>query len=689
MRKGFFGNIRLLLLTILTIAGIYFLPVHTAFAATGTQVEIASVEYYEEQIILLNNGNTKIYFASETDAAKDNWEVINADPGLFTMVDFSWMSPTVENILVFKGNKDSAQTRVIIGERPMKLDVSISYSNIDKMDPDDSIAPLVNIMTSVGNGLYPVTFDDLEWRKGETGQWATTRTLTVGLLEKYLVKGTYLNFRIRALDDVVDSNVSGTPIDFNEERILGVPGGIREYEGTTGFHMATTGYPNGTNGRRFSNEVKVKIAKKSSPMVYGIDGEEFTAEIKYGKEYRLTVGSATSGWVQVTDRAVKSIPLATIYKNTINPAATINGTTIPFPSMKIEIRDYSTDKAASSKITEISLNAQRTLSSGLVTMGKAPVDAVTTGDNKIYISYNGNKNMVIEIPTATPDLPYEYCVVKKGDTFDITRVVWTSITKGTEVKILASKAVEGGTLYIRKKEIQSQEASAYSPAVDYALASTYVFHVINYPSIPEIVDASYTFTKGYSSSITFTATLNAVGKSPFETAIKNIKLGTKEIGFTASNSTAAGVTTMTITLRADSLATMTNCFARAITINYMNGTVDKTSIKLTIQSPTPAGSLTITSAKGTNSGTTSFTMVSSKGAGNSWVYVIGAAAITNVNTQDTVAGITSLTQNTFTATTVDNVTVPVNQYLTIFEVDATGHIVKFKCIQVTADIRTS
>ena len=119
----------------------------------------------------------------------------------------------------------------------------------------------------------------------------------------------------------------------------------------------------------------------------------------------------------------------------------------------------------------------------------------------------------------------------------------------------------------------------------------------------------------------------------------------------------------------------------------MNGTVDKTSIKLTIQSPTPAGSLTITSAKGTNAGTTSFTMVGSKGSESTWVYVVGDAAITSVNTQDTVTLITTVTPTLFTTTSNDNITAAVNQYLTVLEIDKTGHIVKYKCKQITADIR--
>lgn len=700
MKKGFSRRLLLLALFCMATAGVFLLQEKTAYAVvvspSAGAVKVVAVEYYEEQIVVLNNGNSKICFATEVEAAKDNWEVINADSGAYTWIDMSWLSTTVENIIVIKGANDIAgrQTRVIFKEKPIKLEVSINYEKLDNMSWGDSIAPLFNIMSSVGTGNSPITFDDLEWRKGTTGQWQSTRTLKVHSIEKYLVKGTYLYFRIRAVDDVVTTtDADGNEYDFNYERYMG-NGGFSYIVGTG--ETLDNDYPDGTEGRRFSNEVKVKVAKKASPMVYGVDGEDFTAEIKYGKEYRVTVGTTTTDWIKVTDRATKSIPLSTILMNI--PAYTGGGLINTssntyygynplraFPAMKIEVRDYATTKSASSKITEIYLKAQRTITADPI-IGKAPVDAIINEDRNIYLYYNGNKNMVLEIPQATPELPYEYAVAKPTENLDPTKLVWAAVTKGTEVKILASKAVEGYMLIIRQKEIKSKEATENSRAVDYALASTIVFHPVSYPSIPEIVDNGYTFTKGgYSGAITFTATLNASGKSPFETAVRSIKLGTKDIGFTTSTATVNGISTMTITLKADSLSTMTNCYAKAITITYMNNTVDKTSVKLTIQSPIAAANITLNVKKGTNTGTTAFEVSTPKAAGNSWVYVITAAAIDDVYTLDKLADVTSVVGTTITSPTYDNLTIAANQYLTVFDVDATGYIQKYKCFKITTD----
>lgn len=680
MEKKLIRKVHLLALFLLASVGIILMQNQTALAAT--KVQVASVEYYDDNIIVRNNGNEKISFATEIEASKGNWETVTADKGEFTMIDISWMSPTVENILMVKGEDDPTNTksRVIIKERPTKLEVKINYTNIDKLADDVTIAPLVNIMATAGTGSNPINFDDLEWRKGTNGQWQSTRSLTVGILEKLLVKGTYIYFRIRAVDDHVDVSRAGVPIKINDNWINGISGGMMAYtDDTLAFG---TNYPDGLKGRRFSNEVKVKITRKSPPMVYGIDGEKFTADIKYGKEYRVTVNGVTSEWKQVIDRTTKYIPLESI----VNDKS--NGTIDPFPEMTIEIRDYATSKSASSKITEIILEEQRTLDASLIKSGKAPANAVEDGDKNIYIDYNGNKNMILTIPTASMYQPYEYTVVKKNNSFDLQRAAWTSVTKGTEVKILASKAVDGGTLYVRKKEILSKAATRSSDAITYALASTYVTSPINYPSTPVIQRETYTFTKGYSSSITFDVVLNEAGKNPFENSVKSIKLGTKEIGhkFTITNSsTTPVVKTMHITLEASSLNALTNCYNKAISIYFDNGTVDKTSVRLTIQSATSAPLLTATIGKGTNTGTTSFTVVGSKALGNTWSYVVTNEAIPGVNKEDKITNVTAVTPAGFTTATVDNITATDKQFITIFETDADGFIVKFKCITMEAN----
>lgn len=680
MKERRMKGVKLILYFSLVLVAVLLLPRQTVLAASP--VQIAGVEYYDENVTVFNNGNTKIYYATEVDAAKGNWDVIPADSGDFTVIDMSWLSATTENILKIKGDLNQTQTRLVMKERAKKLEISINYQGLDGLAMTDSIGPLVNIMSSEGTGSKPITFSDLEWRKGTTGRWQSTTTLTRSVLEKYLVKGTNLYFRIRAVNDYVDMSVGGTPVDLNADLANGIYRSIATYS-APGLTYGTD-YPDGSKGRRFSTEVKVKIAKTSPPMVYGIDGSKFTADIKYGKEYRVTkidgVAVANPKWIKITDRAKKNLRLKEILNNGISDGSTADKA---FPSMTLEVRNYATSKAAASKITEIELNAQRTLT-GTVKVEAAPSGA-SASDPNIYVVYNGTKNISITIPAASAAQPYEYCVVKPTETFNFDYASWTTISKNTAVKILASKAVDGGTLYVRQKEIKSKAATKTTPAVAYALASTYLTHDIRYPSDPVPQKATFTYIKKYTTStpITFTITCNGPGRTPFETAIKNIKLGTKEINFTQNLSTGPdGVQTITVVLSSESLESMTNCTNKALTINFMNGTVDKTSVKLTIQNATPSGTLTtLAPTKGTVTGTTSITVVNTPATGNKLVYKVGPK-VTGANIQDVVSDAADFTNGM-------NIAVTAGQFVTIYEVDATNHIIKFKSIEITAnDINT-
>jgi hypothetical protein len=657
MKKRNNGMAKLVTVLGMLILSILMFSNQKAYAAE-TSVTIKSVLYSNETLNVVNGSNTKIYYATEIEASKSNWEIINIDPlpATETEIDLSWLSPSIENVLMVKGDVDKAPKRLVIKGRPKKLEISINYENINNPIATSTIAGLLNIMSSEGTGNDPINYDDLQWKKGTGGDWQSSSVLTFAKFEKYLIKGTYLYFRIKAEDDI-------------------------------------TADPDGTKGRRYSSDVLVKVAKKTAPMVVGIDGEKFTAVIKYGKEYRVTaingITITSPDWIKITDRTIKLLPLSKV----LNQTVTISGVTSlidgtikekAFPSMKFQIRNYSTSKAAASKITEISLKPQRTLD-GTIKVEPVPTPLDAADFYNIYVGYNGTKYMSITIPSASVTLPYEYCIMKPGVDLEIDHVAWSSITKATETKVLSAKAVDGGILYVRQKEIKSKLATKTSSAVAYELASTYVVSPIKYPSTPVAEKQSIIFTKGYSGSVIIKIKLNETGRKPFETDIKNIKLGTKEIGILNPTTTVTdgnGVSTLTVTLLDTSLKSMTNCYNRAITINYMNGTVDKTSIKLTIQNPIPAATLTATPSKSAVAGT-KITLVNTAGAGNTFFYTIDDAAVTGKNTIDKLP--TTPTPNAFTGADITGVAA--GKYITIYEVtdDANKYIMKYKSILITAD----
>lgn len=616
---------------------------YIAPAYAATSITINTVDYKEENIIVNNNGNSKIYFATENDAARNTWDIIPADEGSTTTIDFSWVSPINEQVIVIKG-EDNVQSRVTLKARAKRLDVSIRYDRMAGLKKSDTIAKLLNIMSSAGTGDNPISFSDLEWKKGVNGSWKDTSTLTITQLEKLQIRGADLYFRIKAVND----------------------------------ETVGTKHPDGTNGRRVSNEVRLKIARKASPVVVGIDGEDFTAQIRYGKEYRVTYDGITTPWVKVTDKSVREVPLAVMLNNSrdgFTPARR-------FPAMIIEIRDYATANKAASKITEISLKEQRVLSGNIIE-GEAPEDANVLDPN-IYISHNGSASISITVPSASAENPYQYCIVKPGDVFDLKRVSWSTISRGTAVRILSGRVPEGSSLYIRQKEIKSKAATKTSLAVDFELASTYLEYKVRYPSVPNIESKNFTFIKGITEDISFNIRLNTIGKLPYETKIKSIKYGNREIDFScipeeieATNPNVEYA--MKVTLNTNILNNMPNSYSRALTITFENGTVDKTSVKLAIQSPTPASALSTAVTKGKAKGTASIRVLNTVRPGNVLVYTVTDTKIDGLHTESVINDGIKFNQEV-------DVPVTAGKYVTVYEInETTKKVVRYRCIQITSN----
>lgn len=669
MRKMQLGKMKIFLGLGLLLTGFLFLPNHTASASSlADPVTIDTVDYEEEEIVINNNDNSKIYFATEVDAAKGIWEVMPADAGDTTRLDFSWISPNMVNIIKIKGGDDPTETqaRIVLLDKPSKLEIAINYSNINALPKSGTIAPLLNIMSSAGNGSTPITFNDLEWRKGESGKWKDINLLTVAQLEKYQIKGAELYFRIKAVNDVTRTDINGDPI-----------------------------YPDGSRGRRACTEVKVKITKKAAAMVVGINGTKFTADIRYGKEYRLTIGNNSTNWIQVVDREIKSLDLEDI---AMKLGDTSDGITNPFPAMTLEIRDYATSKAAASKITIKPLKEQRVISSSKLVEDIVPEDA-TASDNNIYITYNGNRYLIITIPSASAGNPYEYCLVKPDETFDNDRATWTSITKGTAVKILSSKALDGGKLYVRQKEIKAREKTKTTDAIEFELASTVVVQDIKYPSNPVVEQKNFTYVKTLhyvSEDLIFDIKLNDIGRDAFETKIKYIKLGTKTLDYTQEITPVIDDThpfdpdvqyTMTVHLNSYYWDDMPSCISKPLSIAFENGSADKTSVKITIKVPTKALTLTTTPKKGTAVGTTAIDITGTVGTGNAYVYYITSASLENtIYTEDSIQYHTGWT----TYTAGGDIPVTAGNYVTVIEYNIeTGSFVKYKSIQITESMITT
>ena len=96
-------TIKILMVFAIILYGIHILPGQRAFAAGP--VHICAVSYTDESILVLNNGNTKIYYATDKDAAKGRWEVIKASSDEITPIDVSFLSSSTENVIMVRGRQ--------------------------------------------------------------------------------------------------------------------------------------------------------------------------------------------------------------------------------------------------------------------------------------------------------------------------------------------------------------------------------------------------------------------------------------------------------------------------------------------------------------------------------------------------------------------------------------------------------
>lgn len=632
-------------------AMLFALPKQTAFAAS--QVSIARIDYSDENIIVNNNGNKKIYFASENEAFTGTWEEIAVtDPSGTTEIDFSYLSPTKANILVFAGESEADKkdpVRVVINERAKKLSVSINYERADDLPANSDIAELVNIQATIGNGNAPIKFTDLEWKKGEGGSWYkctgnadSGKNLTAEKLQRYMIKGATLYFRIGAID-------------------VSSAAGIDQY--------------GRNNGRRYSDDIKVKITKRPAApkVVNGIDGSKFVAKVKYGQEYRVTekngVALTNPAWVKIVDKKVKSIDLAEV-------VGSGNGYTSKFPSVVIEYRDYASSNKAASKISTITMPEQR-VPNGVIISGDVS-NLIDPAREDVYVSYSGDKYLVITIPSASSSKPYEYAIMKTGDT-NYSNAKWTEIAKSSSVKVSANLARENYELIVRLKEIKNKEIA--STLLKLEGSTTDVTYTISYPYVPSIEPQTLEYMKGenYSSEPYFVVKLNAPGKVPSETEIESVKLGTKVIDIkSVSYATDATGSYMRVILKRESLNSMAVCTNKLLTITFKNKTVNKTSVRITITAPKPAPSLNATAAPGSAAGTTAITL-NPPASGNAYVVEVGAK-VTGKTTSDKVSKMDEYKSGT-------DIPVTAGQYVTVYEVNcSTLKIVAYKSIEISASL---
>lgn len=259
-------------------------------------------------------------------------------------------------------------------------------------------------------------------------------------------------------------------------------------------------------GARPSKVSSVTISKRATAPSVSLNYSTLMFGAKKTLEYKL---SDSETWMDVSSQK--------LYLEDVIPKAIYNEG-IQTEELEDTISVDFRTKATSSKIA-----------SQICTL-QIPMQKNTLLDNVIF-SYTGSKQCKIEIikkelsdeivlDAASSTNPYEYTIVKAGDTFDVHTAKWTTITSET-TKISSSIAPKGSLIYLRKKATSSELATK----------AVVVSEGLDYPNQDTLdQEAELTKIQGVEKENTFTIVV-----SNKDTKVSSIKFNNVEAGFKASD----------------------------------------------------------------------------------------------------------------------------------------------------------
>lgn len=178
-------------------------------------------------------------------------------------------------------------------------------------------------------------------------------------------------------------------------------------------------------GKRQSKEVKVSITKRATAPTVKINGTKLQLNTTTAMEYSLDCGVT---WI----KASKNMAIETVAPEALGAGA---------KDVAVWFRKAATAKAGYSKTFVLEIPAQRvqpTVSAG----GTAEV-SYESKDGKFYLTFS----------QASKTSPYEYTVVKSGNTLDMTKASWKAVTSAKTISVSAKTAPAGSTIYVRKKMV--------------------------------------------------------------------------------------------------------------------------------------------------------------------------------------------------------------------------------------------
>lgn len=166
-------------------------------------------------------------------------------------------------------------------------------------------------------------------------------------------------------------------------------------------------------GARPSKEITLSIPKRNNAPSVSVNIKKLTINTTDKMEYKL---SNNALWLECD----KNMELSEL----IN--LSVGGT--------IQIRTAATETNTYSKTLSLIIPAQR------------PAPALP-------LYYYENKKFVMQFSDAGKSNPYEYTIVKAGDSYDPVTAVWKSVTSSNVIKLSESTVPSGSMIFIRSKGV--------------------------------------------------------------------------------------------------------------------------------------------------------------------------------------------------------------------------------------------
>lgn len=185
----------------------------------------------------------------------------------------------------------------------------------------------------------------------------------------------------------------------------------------------TMGTGAGNVGARPSAEINITIPSQPAAPTVKVNSSKLTLSTSTSMEY---YDKQSGLWMECEN----TMPISDIAPSVLYA----NGAS----AVTLQIRKAATTSAPSSKILKLKLPAQAA--------------APTIGDRTADVTYYYlNGKLVMQFNHASNSNPYEYAIIKEGNTFAVETAAWKTVSSSSLMTLSNTTAPDGCTIYVRKK----------------------------------------------------------------------------------------------------------------------------------------------------------------------------------------------------------------------------------------------